>query len=197
MEKVGSNFFAQNKDLKIYPNWRGCAKGYFKVAGMTSCFAWLTCDDLKDIRIERRINHGLGKEVFEADWNGVTVAYVRLRPERLHQGKVQIKKKINVFAKYSYRECFYELKSRTDSFARENRDREFDTAESVALCHPRTGLLPRGNCHNPAVDPQDITSCAIKFRRAVIHPRYYISLTSAHFYVWQESKPLESSWILL
>lgn len=89
MEKVGSNFFAQNKDLKIYPNWRGCAKGYFKVEGMNSCFAWLTCDDLKDIKIEKRINHGLGKEVFEAEWNGVTVAYVRLRPERLHQGKVK------------------------------------------------------------------------------------------------------------
>lgn len=89
MEKVGSNFFAQNKDLKIYPNWQGCAKGYFKVADMSSCFAWLTCDDLKDIKIEKRINHGLGKEVFEADWNGVTVAYVRLRPERLHQEPIR------------------------------------------------------------------------------------------------------------
>lgn len=89
MEKVGSNFFARNKDLTIYPNWRGCSKGFFKVAGMSSCFAWLTCDDLKDIKIARRINHGLGKEVFEADWNGVTVAYVRLRPERLHQERVR------------------------------------------------------------------------------------------------------------
>ena len=37
----------------------------------------------------RRLKFGLGKEVFDAVWNDHKVAYVRLRPERLHQGPIR------------------------------------------------------------------------------------------------------------
>ena len=55
---------------------------------MEDCHPWLDCDEVKRIRLGERLKFGLGKEVFDADWNGHTVAYVRLRPERLHQGKI-------------------------------------------------------------------------------------------------------------
>ena len=37
----------------------------------------------------RRLKFGLGKEVFDAVWNDHKVAYVRPRPERLHQGPIR------------------------------------------------------------------------------------------------------------
>ena len=50
---------------------------------------WLDCDDIKRIKMGRRLKFGLGKEVFDAVWNDHKVAYVRLRPERLHQGPIR------------------------------------------------------------------------------------------------------------
>ena len=50
---------------------------------------WLDCDDIKRIKMGRRLKFGLGKEVFDAEWNDHKVAYVRLRPERLHQGPIR------------------------------------------------------------------------------------------------------------
>jgi len=46
-------------------------------------------DNIKRIKMGRRLKFGLGKEVFDAEWNDHKVAYVRLRPERLHQGPIR------------------------------------------------------------------------------------------------------------
>lgn len=75
--------------MSIYPNWLGCKKGFFKLPKMDKCRPWLNCREIEKITVNRRINHGLGKEVFDATWNDLTVAYVRLRPERLHQEPIR------------------------------------------------------------------------------------------------------------
>ena len=56
---------------------------------MEDCQPWLDCDEVKRVKLGERLKFGLGKEVFDAEWQGHTVAYVRLRPERLHQGGAQ------------------------------------------------------------------------------------------------------------
>lgn len=88
-ESASSLMVQEHGGMSIYPNWLGCKKGFFKLSQMAECRAWLTCKDIENITINRRINHGLGKEVFDATWNGLTVAYVRLRPERLHQAPIR------------------------------------------------------------------------------------------------------------
>jgi len=84
------NLLVQEHDsIQIYPNWNGCKKGYFKLPKMDDCHPWLDCDGVKRVKLGERLKFGLGKEVFDADWNGHTVAFVRLRPERLHQGPIR------------------------------------------------------------------------------------------------------------
>lgn len=56
--------FQDHGGMSIYPNWLGCKKGFFKLRSMAHCHLWLTCDDIKAIQINERINHGLGKEVY-------------------------------------------------------------------------------------------------------------------------------------
>lgn len=79
----------EQDSITIYPNWHGCQKGFFKLDKMSECKEWLDCDDIKRIKIGRRLKFGLGKEVFDGVWNNHKVAYVRLRPERLHQGPIR------------------------------------------------------------------------------------------------------------
>ena len=99
---------------------------------MDDCHPWLDCDGVKRVKLGERLKFGLGKEVFDADWNGHTVAFVRLRPERLHQG-------LSRFQRASTLTPF-----RPHSEPRANGHPEFDSTPTFAICHPSPRLLLRG-----------------------------------------------------
>lgn len=55
-----------------------CPSGYFRLQGMASCHLWLTCLDLKSIKIKELLGVGAVKAVYRAVWNGLSLGYSRL-----------------------------------------------------------------------------------------------------------------------
>ena len=103
---------------------------------MDDCHPWLDCDGVKRVKLGERLKFGLGKEVFDADWNGHTVAYVRLRPERLHQG-------LSVQRTFTFLNA--STLFRPNSEPRANGHPELDSTSTITICHPSSWFLLRGS----------------------------------------------------
>jgi len=52
-----------------------CPEGEFKLSGMKECRPYLTCEDINDIKIRRKINSGMSKMILHAKWKGHSLAY--------------------------------------------------------------------------------------------------------------------------
>jgi glycoprotein-mannosyl O6-kinase len=63
-----------------------CPPEHFKIGSMKECHPYLTCSDLDNIRLKKKINAGMAKEIHLAKWNGNTLVYSipnKNNPERL------------------------------------------------------------------------------------------------------------------
>lgn len=59
---------SQNSDQR-------CPQGHFKIGNMKECHKWLTCDDVDQIRIKKKLNSGMAKEIHLAKWSGQNLVY--------------------------------------------------------------------------------------------------------------------------
>ena len=67
-----------------------CPNGYFRLSQMSQCRPWLDCDAIENtIQLTQKdVGNGLGKMFSKAELDGMEVAFIRTREDKLSSGKI-------------------------------------------------------------------------------------------------------------
>lgn len=77
-------------DLRLEKDSNQCPLGYYRLPEMESCDQWLACDDIEEriVVTHTNLGNGLGKSFSKASLDGVPVAFIRTREDKLTSEKI-------------------------------------------------------------------------------------------------------------
>jgi len=84
--KANTSFMDQRIERESYQ----CPNGYFRLGKMSYCQPWLDCNAIEDqIKLTQKdVGNGLGKMFSKAELDGMKVAFIRTREDKLTSGKI-------------------------------------------------------------------------------------------------------------